>query len=51
MNFFATNSETGIPPEPCLDQVHVNLDGILYTNTSLCITSGGLQIQAKGKGV
>jgi NAD(P)-dependent dehydrogenase (short-subunit alcohol dehydrogenase family) len=31
-DFFAAKSETGIPPKPCLDQVHVNLDGILYTS-------------------
>lgn len=31
-DFFEANSETGIPPEPCLDQVHINLDGIMYTS-------------------
>ncbi|KAF3401697.1 15-hydroxyprostaglandin dehydrogenase [NAD] [Penicillium rolfsii] len=31
-DFFAAISETGIPPEPSLDSVHINLDGLLYTS-------------------
>ncbi|GLI76982.1 hypothetical protein PoHVEF18_005264 [Penicillium ochrochloron] len=48
-DFFAAKSETGIPPKPCLDQVHVNLDGITPA-TWLCITSADFRSQAKEKG-
>lgn len=31
-DFFASHSDAGIPPEPCVDPVHINLDGVLYTS-------------------